>query len=90
MKNIINDTLATMSREHLTATAKALGLPVGKSKGNTVTNITKAINDKTARFTVEFTIRSNANPDATVYPPAIYRAKLRTSKPNKVLVAPAV
>ena len=33
----------SMTREELAATAKALGVPVGKSRANTIANLTKAV-----------------------------------------------
>jgi hypothetical protein len=87
--NQISNTLNEMSRTDLAAVAAKLGVKVGKSKANTVANVTKAIQDGKARFTVQFTIRDNSNPEAT-FASALFSMKLRTHKPNKVLVAAPV
>lgn len=84
---IIAQTLATMSRNQLRATARRLGVKTGHDKADTIANIESAIANNTARFTVQFTLRSNSDPTAK-YAPAVFSAKLRTHKPNKVLVQP--
>ncbi len=57
-RNLIVAALSENSRAELSATAKQLGLPVGKSKNNTVANIADAIAGvKGARCTIRFTIR---------------------------------
>lgn len=86
---LITDLLNTMSREELSGTAKALGCSVGKSKGNTVTNIGKAIADKTARCTIQFTLRTNSDPTATTAP-TVFSRKFRTHKDDKTVVTPIV
>jgi hypothetical protein len=88
--NQIGLTLNEMTRSDLAAVATKLGVKVGKSKENTVANLTKAIEAGKARFTVQFTIRTNDDPKATLAP-AIFSMKLRTHKDNKVVVpAPVI
>lgn len=82
--NQITDCLNTMNRPELAAVAKSLHVPVGKSRSNTVSNLTAAIVEKKARFTVQFTIRSNANPNDR-FVPSLFSKKLRTHKSDKVV-----
>jgi hypothetical protein len=88
MKNAshITNTLNEMTRPDLAAVATSLGVPVGKSKANTVSNLAKAIQAGKARFTIQFTIRKNADPKAN-YAPAVFSMKLRTHKDDKIVVA---
>ncbi len=48
--------LASMSREELSATAKALNVPCGKSAKNTIANLETAIDEGKAHVKVVFTI----------------------------------
>ena len=84
----ITDTLNTMSRDELRAVASKLGVKPGKDKANTVQNLTSAIEAGNARFTIEFTIREKGTAGSS-YANSVYRKKLRTHKPDKVLFAPA-
>lgn len=84
---IISNTLHSMTRDQLRATARKLGVSVGHDKTDTVGNIANAISNNSARFTVQFTIRPNTDP-AAKYAPAVFSKKLRTHKPDKVVVAP--
>lgn len=85
--NLINQTLGSMSRSQLRNTARRLGVRTGHDKADTIANIRTAIENNDARFTVQFTIRPNTDRTAR-YMPAVFSAKLRTHKPNKVLVQP--
>jgi len=84
--SLIIDTLNSMTRHELRAVATKLNVPRGKEKVNTVANILTAISNKDARFTVDFSIKEKGIP-ASNYAPTIYRKKLRTHKPDKVLWA---
>lgn len=89
-KTLITLTLNSMSRDELRAVAQRLNVPRGKDKNNTIANLVNAIEQKTARFTLQFTIRPNTDPNAR-FSPAIYCKKLRTHKTDKVIVpAPAL
>ena len=46
----------SMSREELAATAKALGVPVGKSRANTIANLNKAVTAGKAQVKMVCTI----------------------------------
>ena len=46
----------SMTREELAATAKSVGVPVGKSKANTIANLTKAIADGKAQIKMVCTV----------------------------------
>lgn len=48
--------LDNMTREELAATAKALGVTVGKSRANTIANLTKAVADGKAHVKLVCTI----------------------------------
>ena len=84
--NQISNVLNEMTRPDLAAVASKLGVAVGKSKANTVANLTKAIQAGKARFTVQFTIRDNTDPKAN-FVPTLFSMKLRTHKANKVVTA---
>lgn len=84
--NLINTTLGSMTRSQLRNTARRLGLRTGRNTSDTIRNIRSAIESNDARFTVQFTIRTNTDKTAR-YSPAVYSAKLRTHKPNKVLIS---
>lgn len=86
---IITSLLNTMSRQDLSATAKELGIPCGKSKANTVANIQSAIGKNTVRSTIQFTLRPNTDPTATVAP-TTFSVKYRTHKADKLVKTPYV
>jgi hypothetical protein len=46
----------SMSREELAATAKSLGVTVGKSRANTIANLTKAVADGKAQIKMVCTV----------------------------------
>jgi len=46
----------SMTREELASVAKALGVPVGKSRANTITNLNKAVTAKQAHVKMDCTI----------------------------------
>lgn len=85
-KTLISLTLNSMSRNELRLVAKRLNIPRGKDKNNTISNLVNAFEQKTARFTLQFTIRRNPDPTAryAIYSKiyskryAIYSKKLRT------------
>lgn len=66
-KSLLLAAIALASTDELRATAKKLGVPVGKSKSNTVANLAGAVESQKARFTLTVTVRSNENPDAHFY-----------------------
>jgi hypothetical protein len=85
-RNLVIASLNEMSREELTATAKRLGLKIGKSKANTVTNVADAIcGVKGARCTVEFTIRKGES--AAVSGEVIFASKFRSARAATPLVS---
>lgn len=84
--NLINTTLGSMSRSQLRNTARRLGLRTGRNKTDSLRNIRNAIETNSARFTVQFTIRPNTDPNSR-YAPAVFSKKLRTHKADKVLVS---
>lgn len=84
--NLINTTLGSMSRSQLRNTARRLGLRTGRNKADSLRNIRNAIETNSARFTVQFTIRPNTDPNAR-YSPAVFSKKLRTHKADKVLIS---
>ena len=53
--------LETLSREELAAVAKSLGLPVGKSKSNSIANIVKAGAAGKVHFKTQFTVSFKPN-----------------------------
>lgn len=81
----IVNSLNTMTRDELRAVATKLNVPRGKDKINTVANLSTAIAAGAARFTLEFTIREKGIADST-YANAIFKKKLRTHKPDKVVL----
>lgn len=83
---LINDTLNTMTRGELRAVARKLGVQTGKDKAHTLANLVTAIDTKKARFTLQFTIRPNTDPEAR-FVPGIFSRKLRTHKADKTLIA---
>lgn len=83
---LIRDTLNTMSRGELRAVARKLGVKTGKDKAHTVANLVTAFDTQKARFTLQFTIRPNDNPEAR-YVAGIFSRKLRTHKPDKTVIA---
>lgn len=85
--SLIIDTLNSMTREELCAVATKLGVPRGKGKNNTVGNLVTAFGNGQAQFTIQFTVRSNpTNPDVNTVGNAIYSKKLRTHKPDKIMI----
>ena len=54
--NVAQAALETSSREELAATAKALGVPVGKSKANTIANLIKAGDAGKVHFKTQLTV----------------------------------
>lgn len=81
----IVNTIGTMTRSELRAVATQLNVPRGRNRSDTVKNLAKAILDGKARFTIQFTLRSNEQPDVR-FAPTIFSKKLRTHKPDKVIV----
>lgn len=49
----------TMSREELTQMAKTIGVPVGKSRMNTITNLTHAVREGKLHFKAHCTLSTN-------------------------------
>lgn len=83
--SLIIDTLSTMTRGELRNVARRLNVPTGRNKIDSIINISSAIRNKTARFTIDFTIRDNPIPTAT-YANVIFRKKIRTHKADKVIL----
>ena len=81
----IVESLNTMTRAQLRATARKLNIRTGRNKSDSVANIVTAIATQNARFTVEFTIRE-AGVAGSSYAPAVFQKKLRTHKPDKITV----
>lgn len=90
---IAKPVLDTMTREDLAATAKALNVPVGKSKANTVANLCKAIDNGKAHFKAQCTLSFKPD-DGSASRTTYYGATLRTyvsgpGKGNEVWLTPA-
>lgn len=83
--SLIIDTLATMKRSELRNVARRLNVRTGRDKADTIANLSTAIANQTARFTIDFTLRENPDPSAR-FSKAIFRKKIRTHKPDKVLL----
>jgi hypothetical protein len=81
----IFDSLNTMTRAQLRATARKLNIRTGRNKSDSIANIASAIANQQARFTVIFTIREPGVAGSS-FAPAVFQKKLRTHKPNKVTV----
>jgi hypothetical protein len=75
--SVVRPLFESMSREHLASTAKALGVNVGKSKGNTVDNMVKATATGQAQVKVYYTI-SFKPADGSAQRRTFYSATLRT------------
>jgi len=94
--NIAVPALKTMSIEHLKATAKAAGVPVGKSKKAVVTNLTNAIKTGKVHCKLYFALSTNpAKPGEPTQRKYHYTATLRTytsgpGEENTVQITPAV
>jgi hypothetical protein len=83
-KNIlVAQTLNDMTTDALRAIAKEIGVPVGKSKKDTVANVAIAFNDGKAHFTAQVIIRTA--PDASANRKIVYAFKYRTHKEDKQL-----
>ena len=73
--------LQTMSTTDLRNTAKACGLQIGKSKANTVANLSAAIKSGKVHFKSYFTLSTNpAKPGEASQRVTHYAATLRTYK----------
>ena len=87
--------LSTMSTEDLRATAKAAGVKCGKSRKDTITNMTKAIDAGALHFKSQVTLSVNpAKPGESTQRKTLYGATLRTYKSgpgdeNTVWLTPA-
>ena len=92
---IASPVIESMSVEHLRAVAKAAGVKIGKSRKNTVANLTAAIDAGVLHFKASVTFSTNpAKPGEQSKRVTHYAAVLRTytSGPgdeNKVLITPA-
>lgn len=78
-RNLIVANLETLTRPELSAIAKRIDCPVGKSRLNTINNIAdRMVAVKGVRCTVEFTIRKgeSASVDSTV----LFSHKLRSAR----------
>ncbi len=95
VNNISNAIIAsvlfnTMTRDELRQTATVLGVPRGKSKENTIANLTAAVESGKAGLKAVCTVCHP--PTATMkYSRPVFIKKLRTYKGDKVLMnAPTV
>ncbi len=85
-RNLVIASLNEVSREELNATAKRIGVKVGKSKANTVSNIADAIcGVKGARCTVQFTIRKGES--SAVSGEVIFASKFRSARAATPIVS---
>jgi hypothetical protein len=83
-KALIIAALSEMSRPELTATAKRIGVPVGKSKANTINNVADAIAGvKGARCTIDLTIRKGES--SSVSGEVITAVKFRSARKGDLL-----
>lgn len=78
-KALVIAALSEMPRKELSATAKQAGIPVGKSRSNTIANVANAIFDvKGIRCTVDLTIRKGES--SAVSGHEIFRTKFRSAR----------
>jgi hypothetical protein len=87
---IIAATLAGMSQKELSAVAKTAGVPVGKSRKNTVDNVIGAVQSGTIRVKAEVSIHLPPAEGELYGGTKIAVRKLRTYKDPKWIVAPVV
>jgi hypothetical protein len=88
-RNLIVAALNEMPRNELSATAKRLGLKVGKSKANTVNNVADAIAGvKGGRCTIALTIRKGES--SAVSGEVIFAAKFRSARAGTPLTSAIV
>lgn len=81
--------LSELTRPELSATAKTLGIPVGKSKANTINNVADAIADvKGARCTIRFTIRKGES--SAVNTTVVLDKKFRSAREGDTFITPVV
>ena len=85
-RNLIVAALNEMPRNEINATAKRIGVKVGKSRSNTVNNVADAIcGVKGARCTVELTIRKGES--SAVSGEVIFASKFRSARAGTPLVS---
>jgi hypothetical protein len=82
-REIIFNSLDTMTRDELRSLAKNLNVPRGRNRNDTLLNLTHAIRTGTARFKTVFTISANP-PQGSTYGPKLFEKKLRSYKADKV------
>lgn len=86
-KALIIAALGQLSRTALAASAKSLGIPVGKSKANTISNLANAIHGvKGARCTIHLVIRRGES--SAVSSEVILSQKFRSARDGSVLITP--
>jgi len=73
----------SLERTELAAIAKKLGVPVGKSKSNTVSSVCKAVaaGKLQVKSVVAFTLPS----DISRHGPTVFAKKFRSYRPDEVL-----